>query len=79
MEKRKGIKASMTVEAVFIMLPILFTVFWCMKTAISFYQETKELEKRSWIEMENPAEEFRRHFLQKRSEDKSQRIPEMEI
>ena len=64
-EKRDGIKASMTVEAVFVMLPIFFTVFWLMKTAILFYQEIRIFEEKIWLEVESQemADEFRSNYF----------------
>ena len=65
MKKRNLVKASMTVEAVFVMFPILFAVFWIMKTTILFYQQTRVLEERIWleVELEEMADEFRSNYF----------------
>ena len=52
-------RASMTVEAVFVMALVLVVLMWIMEAAIGMYRQVAEAAKWNWLDIQDTARDFR--------------------
>ena len=52
-------RASITVEAVFVMALILVVLMWIMEAAIGMYRQVAEAAKWNWLDIRDAARDFR--------------------
>ena len=58
-------RASITVEAVFVMALILAVLMWIMEAAIGMYRQVAEAAEWNWLDIRDAARDFRLIYFRK--------------
>lgn len=60
---KKEARASLTVEASFVVPMVLIVLLWIMQASIELYQQTAETTELEWLDTEQTAERFRQMYF----------------
>lgn len=60
---KKEARASLTVEASFVVTIVLIAILWIMQASIELYQQTVETAALEWLDTEQAANRFRQMYL----------------
>lgn len=62
---KKEARASLTVEASFVVPMVLIVILWIMRASIELYQQTAETATLEWMDTGQTADRFRQMYLVK--------------
>lgn len=60
---KKEARASLTVEASFVVPMVLIVILWIMQASIELYQQTEAMAEVEWLDTEQAADRFRQMYL----------------
>lgn len=60
---KKEARASLTVEASFVVPMVLIVILWIMQASIELYQQTEATAEVEWLDIEQATDRFRQMYL----------------